>query len=698
MSSLNFDSYNVGIICALPIELQALRCSLHKEHPSLPNQPRADRNIYSYGEISGHNIVITCLPKGITGEVSAAHAVTTLSCTFPNLRFGLFIGIGGGIPKLEGLNQADIRLGDIVVSAPEGSHGGVVQYHRGKMVDGEFQRVGALNKPPLLLLNALSSVEALLDFEPGVINEILQSMRGKIKGARRQKLLEYPGRSKDHLFHSFYHHRPNSATCHGLCDLAQTVERDWEEREEDEFEPRVFTGTIASSSVVVKDSRVRDQIQDAYGAKCVEMEAAGVMDFFPCLVIRGISDYADSHKNDDWHRYAALSAAAYGSLLLRNIPAAAVQQLPTTKAVLEEKEKSGDATPLDVYDKPAPTPSREAVLERKGNIEAIPDRQAGLGDKEKAATPLQPHETPVYKPPLDLPGPPKKAPSSKSDGHNVEALPEQAQTPRDKTHDSRTAPSIVVEPSPPDALKRSKTSPVVDEVLLHQPSVGLPNSLERDERPRPSKTTTSQVGDNNPSLTGQQSPRTACVCGAASEKAIPNSSSEAGPKEGLSTASPGVAVPHKTEDAAPPPAPAADTFNKATSSSMLAGFPFDLELEPPMLPESNFAVLTLPLGGSRLQYDRSDRTSTEFKLVPELPFLQTLIFYQTADGEVVVSKGWNCSESGRRRRTPAESIGVRNAKLRTPLTATAYVLGPYNNSVGCHFYVPTYWCLLCCII
>jgi nucleoside phosphorylase len=41
------------------------------------------------------------------------------------------------------------------------------------------------------------------------------------------------------------------------------------------------------------------------------------MNSFPCVIIRGIADYADSHKNDNWHRYAALVAAAYAKELLR---------------------------------------------------------------------------------------------------------------------------------------------------------------------------------------------------------------------------------------------------------------------------------------------------------------------------------------------------------------------------------------------
>ena len=49
---------------------------------------------------------------------------------------------------------------------------------------------------------------------------------------------------------------------------------------------------------------------------CFEMEAAGLVDSFPCLVIRGVSDYADSHKNDRWQGYAAAVASAYAKELL----------------------------------------------------------------------------------------------------------------------------------------------------------------------------------------------------------------------------------------------------------------------------------------------------------------------------------------------------------------------------------------------
>src|SRR5436305_10839267 len=86
------------------------------------------------------------------------------------------------------------------------------------------------------------------------------------------------------------------------------------------------TGIVASGNQVVKDSVVRDRLGEEFEAKCVEMEAAGLIDDFPCLVIRGVCDYADTHKNDIWHRYAAATAAAYAKEFLSIIPPNAVSE------------------------------------------------------------------------------------------------------------------------------------------------------------------------------------------------------------------------------------------------------------------------------------------------------------------------------------------------------------------------------------
>jgi nucleoside phosphorylase len=71
----------------------------------------------------------------------------------------------------------------------------------------------------------------------------------------------------------------------------------------------------------MKDAMIRDTLAKEKGVMCFEMEAAGLMNHFPCLVVRGICDYSDSHKNKQWQGYAAMTAAAYAKdLLTRMVP------------------------------------------------------------------------------------------------------------------------------------------------------------------------------------------------------------------------------------------------------------------------------------------------------------------------------------------------------------------------------------------
>ncbi|CAG8342501.1 unnamed protein product [Penicillium nalgiovense] len=66
------------------------------------------------------------------------------------------------------------------------------------------------------------------------------------------------------------------------------------------------------------------------------MEAAGLMNDFPCLVIRGICDYADSHKNKEWQGYAAIAVAAYAKELVLVVPIDQVKTTPTARDTLAD--------------------------------------------------------------------------------------------------------------------------------------------------------------------------------------------------------------------------------------------------------------------------------------------------------------------------------------------------------------------------
>jgi ankyrin repeat domain-containing protein 50 len=117
------NDYTVGWICALDVELAASQAMLDEEHPDLP-QGENDTNTYTLGRIGQHNVVLACLPSGTAGISAAATAARDLLRSFPRIRFGLMVGVGGGAPSSPSDNpRQDIRLGDVIVSNPEGSSG-----------------------------------------------------------------------------------------------------------------------------------------------------------------------------------------------------------------------------------------------------------------------------------------------------------------------------------------------------------------------------------------------------------------------------------------------------------------------------------------------------------------------------------------------------------------------------------------------
>jgi len=77
-------------------------------------------------------------------------------------------------------------------------------------------------------------------------------------------------------------------------------------------DPEIHYGTIVSGNTLIKDAAARDRISAGISEDyiCFEIEAASLMNRFPRLMIRRICDYADSHKNDRWKRYASRTAAA----------------------------------------------------------------------------------------------------------------------------------------------------------------------------------------------------------------------------------------------------------------------------------------------------------------------------------------------------------------------------------------------------
>lgn len=275
---LSHDVYTIAWICALPLEMAAAKLMLDEIHGSLA-QPSTDHNCYTLGSIHGHNIVIACLPSGVYGTISATTVLAQMLPTFRSLKFGLMVGIGGGVPT-----KADVRLGDVVVGIPSATSGGVIQYDHGKTLhSGRFEWVGALNKPPQVLLTAVSQLRS--DNMVGRRSKLGQAMPTGL----RQGQFSRPVR--DLLFNPGYVHQNPDVDC-STCDQDELVHR--EPRHDDE--PRIHYGLIASGDQVLKDAKTRNAIAQELDILCFEMEAAGLVDQLQCLVIRGVCEYCDSQS------------------------------------------------------------------------------------------------------------------------------------------------------------------------------------------------------------------------------------------------------------------------------------------------------------------------------------------------------------------------------------------------------------------
>ncbi|KAM0344763.1 hypothetical protein ACHAPU_007136 [Fusarium lateritium] len=308
----NPQDYTVGWICALTIEFVAAQAFLDEEHEGPRELAKADNNNYALGRIGSHNVVIAVLPDREYGTAVAASVARDMLHSFPNVRIGLMVGIGGGAPS----PTQDIRLGDIVVSSREGATGGVFQYDFGKTVQNQpFKQTGFLDQPPMVLRTAVSSLKARYDLKG---HRLVEDVNVALQNIKKRKKYCRPPAGSDRLYPSHITHPFDSSEgCSVVCGNDSLLDRT--ERDEEDDDPAIHYGLIASSNQLMKDALIRDKLAAEKGILCFEMEAAGLMNHFPCLVIRGVCDYSDSHKNKEWQGYAAMMAAAYAKDLLNRI-------------------------------------------------------------------------------------------------------------------------------------------------------------------------------------------------------------------------------------------------------------------------------------------------------------------------------------------------------------------------------------------
>ncbi|THY84624.1 purine and uridine phosphorylase, partial [Aureobasidium pullulans] len=315
-------NYTVGWICAVEIEYTAAELFLDKTHPRPLVASPHDANHYTCGTIAGHNVVMAVLPDGEYGVGSAASVVTNMLHSFPNVRIGLMVGIGGGAPT----SKNDIRLGDVVVSSPRDGHGGVYQFDFGKAIQGVGfvavrAAIPALKRRYRRRGNQIKAkIESILNDEPRLRDD----------GFTR------PSAETDRLYTSdTVHSQHDQSNCINTCAKFTSSVVTREVRRGNDDDPTIHYGLIASGNQLMKDAKIRDKLANEKAILCFEMEAAGIMNRFPCMVIRGICDYSDSHKNKEWQGWAAMTAAAYAKDLLEEILPTSVKAEKTLAVVVQ---------------------------------------------------------------------------------------------------------------------------------------------------------------------------------------------------------------------------------------------------------------------------------------------------------------------------------------------------------------------------
>lgn len=282
------SDFEIGIICALSLEAVAVKGIFHtiySEENQFDGKEPGDLNSYTKGSIGQHRVVLAHLPG--MGKVNAAAAASTFKSTFRDLKLVLLVGICGGVP--EGANGEQVFLGDVVIGTS------VVQTDFGKQTPKGFDRKDTvrdnLRKPP----PEIGSFLAKLESDKSNISATTLSYLAMLLEKPGFETARFPGVHEDEV----------------LAGSPPTISR---ERSHDE--PSIHFGGVASSDSVMKSGIHRDRIAKAEQVIAFEMEAAGVWDQLPTLVVKGVSDYADSHKNDLWKEFASASAWACTKVII----------------------------------------------------------------------------------------------------------------------------------------------------------------------------------------------------------------------------------------------------------------------------------------------------------------------------------------------------------------------------------------------
>jgi nucleoside phosphorylase len=328
MRPSNRDQFAIAIICALTLEAEAVEDLFNEPYDRLGEyyrkQPGND-NAYINGRIGNHNVVVCYMPR--MGKGSAASMASSLKISYKRIEVALLVGICGGAPYPS--SGGEIFLGDVIIS------NSIIQYNFGRQYPGGFEKKtdmkDTLGRPNQAVHSILASLQARRSRRD--LQEKLSWHLHTLQES--QPDWHRPTSIDDFLFKALYQHKHynHEATCSCLdstsedickaaahlscpllgCDLAQVCRC---RPSTEHNSPRVHIGLVASANTVMKSGEHRDCLVQSENVIGFEMEGAGVWDNISCIIIKGVCDYADSHKNKAWQSYAAATGATAAKAFL----------------------------------------------------------------------------------------------------------------------------------------------------------------------------------------------------------------------------------------------------------------------------------------------------------------------------------------------------------------------------------------------
>lgn len=325
---LDPSSFKVAVICALGTESNAVIGVFDEVYASIPEEAQRDQNCYTTGRIGEDFIVVAHLPG--MGKVHAANTAGRLKSTFPNVELCLVVGVCGGAPYND-QTKKDIVLGDVIIST------GLKQIDFGRRYpnglvpkDDPEDNFGRPSEGLRSFLRKLRDI----DYYYGKLEASTHTTLQHLLCSRNRQDFAYPGTQNDKLYKSTYRHKCPAdrdcmvcdssseskgevcqlaleSSCVQLgCDEVHTVTRSRLKEATTTTKPWFHFGRVACSDGVMKSAQDRDNIMQRYKVIGFEMEGAGVWDMFPTVIIKGVCDYADTHKNKLWQGYAAAVAVS----------------------------------------------------------------------------------------------------------------------------------------------------------------------------------------------------------------------------------------------------------------------------------------------------------------------------------------------------------------------------------------------------